>query len=452
MRVASCIALLALAASAVAAQSTFPSKAYGYVNINSTYDSSMFYAIRGDDTVPASVRAERPLVMWLQGGPGASSMFGDFLETGPVKLEATGATTWELVNRTHTWVRHANMLYVDNPVGTGFSYTTDPRGFSTTDEEIAANLVTFLKGFLQVHTEYQGKPFWVFCESYGGKMVAYYGAALMRAVNAGDVPISFKGVALGDGWVDPVSCMYSYGPYLKAFSQVTDDQAANITRYAQYAQDALERGNGTMSTNWWSAQQGAISDFAHNVNWYNSLYYYDYTATNQFELFARTTWTQELGSIIPSGVSFGSQAGEVFQRMSGSFMRDGIRQVQDMIDGGLSVNVYGGQVDLIVDTLCIQAWMDKLPWSELASWKSATRAAFTEPTEKNVAGFVQKYKNFAFWQINQAGHMVPLDQPWAAEHMMATIIGGDTSSVPPPEQNAKKGKINVRPAPRFAKP
>lgn len=439
---------LALVAVAAAQSSSFPSKAYGYIPISSTYDSAMFYALRGDDTVSPSVRAQRPLVMWLQGGPGATSMFGDFLENGPVKLEKSG----KLVNRTHSWANYANMLYVDNPVGTGFSYTRDPRGFSTTDEEIAANLVTFMKGWLAKHTEFQNKPFWVFCESYGGKMVAYFGAALAKAVEAGEVPTAFKGVALGDGWVDPISCMYSYGPYLKSFSQITDDQVKNVTTYAEWAQDALERGNGTMSTNWWGVQQGYITEFTHNVNWYNDLYYYDYTAESALNSFLPGAFETSLGSLIPANVSFGKQSNEVFARMAGSFMHDGVRQVQEMIDRNISVNVYGGQVDLIVDTLCIQAWMAKLPWSKLSKFQAAQRKAFTEPGKWNVAGFVQSYENFAFWQINKAGHMVPLDQPWAAEYMFVSIIGGDTSTIPTLRSTSQKTTIHRRPLKGVQKP
>jgi serine carboxypeptidase 1 len=450
-----CIAAVAVFAGLTAATATpFPAKAYGYVSINSTYGSSMFYALSSDDTVPATKRAERPLVMFLQGGPGASSLFSYYLETGPTKIEATSATTWSLVNRSHTWIRHANMLYVDNPVGTGFSYTNDPRGFSTTDEGIASNLVLFMQGFLVAHPEFKGKPFWVFCESYGGKMAAYFGAALVTA----GLDVNFKGVALGDGWVDPISCMKSYGPYLQAFSQLTAGQAANITAYADFAQDALERGDGNQATNWWGAQQNAISTYTNGVYWYNDLYYYDYTADNQFETFAQTTLQTELGSLIPSGVNFDSQATTVFNAMSNAFMRDGVSQVQTMINANVSVNVYSGQVDLIVDTLCIQRWISKLQWSDLPQWLSAPRVPFQESNDQNVAGFVQSYKNFAFWQINKAGHMVPLDRPWSAEYMFATIIGADTSNIPPSSEaqmkvppKDKAGVVHAR-KPKFVKP
>lgn len=97
------------------------------------------------------------LTLLTQGGPGGSSLFGDFDEIGPLDSN--------LQPRNYTWLRLANLLFIDNPVGTGFSYTTDPKGFSTTDEEIGVNLVKVLAAFLAKYTALQHTPFWIFCES-----------------------------------------------------------------------------------------------------------------------------------------------------------------------------------------------------------------------------------------------------------------------------------------------
>ena len=51
-------------------------------------------------------------------------------------------------------------------MGTGFSYTVDPKGFSTTDEEIGVNLVKVLTAFMAKYPQFEHTPFWIFCESY----------------------------------------------------------------------------------------------------------------------------------------------------------------------------------------------------------------------------------------------------------------------------------------------
>ena len=63
---------------------------------------------------------KKPLVLWLQGGPGASSSgYGNFAEIGPLDVS--------LSNRSHSWVKYTNVLFVDNPVGSGYSYVNDSK-------------------------------------------------------------------------------------------------------------------------------------------------------------------------------------------------------------------------------------------------------------------------------------------------------------------------------------
>src|SRR5699024_5773186 len=100
------------------------------------------------------------------------------------------------------------------------SFTRDPAGFSTTDNNIAANLIIFLKGFLKQYPAFEKTPFWIFCESYGGKMTSILGQILDKAIANNELRMNFKGVGLGDSWIDPVECMYSYSPYLMALSEV----------------------------------------------------------------------------------------------------------------------------------------------------------------------------------------------------------------------------------------
>lgn len=101
-------------------QDPVPDEDWDYVTVRE--GAHMFWWLYGaSKSASASAggsggRAENaPLVMWLQGGPGGSSTgFGNFLEIGPLDVN--------LKPRNTTWVQAANVLFVDNPVGTGYSY------------------------------------------------------------------------------------------------------------------------------------------------------------------------------------------------------------------------------------------------------------------------------------------------------------------------------------------
>ena len=99
-----------------------PGEAWGYVDIRK--DASMFWWLYGAQTSDPTERVHKPLVLWFQGGPGASSSgYGNFEEIGPLDVN--------LKPRDSTWIKEANLLFVDNPVGCGYSYVRDPEALTT---------------------------------------------------------------------------------------------------------------------------------------------------------------------------------------------------------------------------------------------------------------------------------------------------------------------------------
>jgi serine carboxypeptidase 1 len=90
----------------------------------------------------------------------------------------------------------------DGPFSTGFSYVDKASLLTKNNAEIAADLVTFAAAFFEDHPALQSTPFYVICESYGGKMTAEFGLELHRAVQKGQVKTNFRG---GTGWLlDPI--------------------------------------------------------------------------------------------------------------------------------------------------------------------------------------------------------------------------------------------------------
>ena len=93
------------------------------------------------------------------------------------------------------------MLYIDNPVGTGFSFTNSTNGLSTNQSTIANHLYEALKQFYTVFHEYRDNELYIAGQSYAGKYVPTLGYKLMQMSNSSN--INFKGVAIGNGLTDP---------------------------------------------------------------------------------------------------------------------------------------------------------------------------------------------------------------------------------------------------------
>ena len=101
--------------------------------------------------------ASKPLVLWLNGGPGCSSLGGMFTELGPYVLDADGAITLN----PYSWNTVANVLFIEQPAGVGFSYPNA----TIDDVTTASDTYEALVAFFAAHPELEGRDFYVAGES-----------------------------------------------------------------------------------------------------------------------------------------------------------------------------------------------------------------------------------------------------------------------------------------------
>ncbi|XP_064406187.1 retinoid-inducible serine carboxypeptidase-like isoform X3 [Halichondria panicea] len=409
-----------------------PDEDWGFVDVRTS--AHMFWWLYGC-TDSTKNREQVPLVLWLQGGPGSSSTgFGNFMEIGPLDIN--------LRPRNTTWTQVANILFIDNPVGTGYSYVDDDSAYTTDVAEIAKDLLSLFSAFLKTHSVFQKMPFYIFCESYGGKMTAAFAEVLQEAINAGNVSVVFKGVGLGDSWISAIDYVNMWGPYLFATSLVNEAELARIQNYSKQTEAAFNNGDYARSTELWSQTEDVIEALTDDVDFYNILRHNDDEVTSLqsgrglpriLQRYNAQSLSQLMnGPIkqklhIPDQVVWGSQAGKVFEKQRVDFMKDVISTVDKLLSMGVNVTVYNGQLDLICCTQGTVAWMDKLKWTGLPSFKAAKKMPVypdTDHTKKHTGGFYQAYKNLAFYWILNAGHMVPADNGDTALTMLQRVITG----------------------------
>uniref|UniRef100_A0A1A7XN05 Carboxypeptidase n=1 Tax=Iconisemion striatum TaxID=60296 RepID=A0A1A7XN05_9TELE len=132
-----------------------------------------------------------PVVLWLNGGPGCSSLDGFLSENGPFHVNNDGATLYENV---FSWNKYANMLYLESPAGVGYSYSDDQK-YETDDDKVAADNYQALQSFFVKFPNFTRNEFFIFGESYGG----IYVPTLSLRVATGQAKINFKGFSVGNG-------------------------------------------------------------------------------------------------------------------------------------------------------------------------------------------------------------------------------------------------------------
>lgn len=168
---------------------TLPSRQWsGFLNVSTTPLRQLHYWLVESENKPHT----DPVVLWLNGGPGCSSMDGLLYEHGPLHISEDGEN---LVRNDYTWAKAATMLYLEAPAGVGFSHSADPRDYTTDDVKTTADNLAALVAFFQGFPEFATQSFYVAGESYGGVYVPLLADAIVRA---GSVP-QFEGFLVGNG-------------------------------------------------------------------------------------------------------------------------------------------------------------------------------------------------------------------------------------------------------------
>ena len=149
-------------------------------------------------TEAVSDPSTKPLILWLNGGPGCSSLGGMFGELGPFVVDQEQNVTLN----PFSFNKIANVIFIEQPAGVGFSYPNVPANDTTT----STDTVMALRQFLSMHPELEGRPFYVMGESYGGHYVPNTAKAIQES-NA-NFPsdskerINLIGFAVGNGYTD----------------------------------------------------------------------------------------------------------------------------------------------------------------------------------------------------------------------------------------------------------
>ncbi len=152
--------------------------------------------------------APPPLLLWLTGGPGVSTVLTVYLETGPYLFNTS---TFKLDYNPHHWGKWVDIMYVDNPVGVPFSVAKNDSTLCRDEYCVSRNLYTFLTKFVETHPEYKGRAFYLVGESYAGHYIPAFGKYLVKANNP---DINFKGVAIGNGLINIYEQLPTYPEYL----------------------------------------------------------------------------------------------------------------------------------------------------------------------------------------------------------------------------------------------
>lgn len=170
----------------------------GYISVN---ESEMFYLFtpsQGDPRID-------PVLIYVVGGPACSALNAFLFQTGPVHFNLTDYTgsipTLELYP--YTWTKTASIIFIDAPVGAGFSYSTNPEDYYITDEETVEQLYIFTKKWFEENPQFLNNRFLIATDSFAGIYAPMLATLIFNGNDAGDEPlINLRGIVSGSPHTD----------------------------------------------------------------------------------------------------------------------------------------------------------------------------------------------------------------------------------------------------------
>ncbi|CAN1182128.1 Serine carboxypeptidase-like 48 [Linum perenne] len=397
----------------------------GYYSLPSTKGAKMFYFFFESRVN----KTDAPVVIWLTGGPGCASELALFYENGPFQIKEDMSLVWNDFG----WDQASNILYVDQPTGTGFSYTTDDSDIRHNEVGVSNDMYNFLQEFFKGHPKYAANDFFITGESYAGHYIPALASRIYKGnTNKEGIHVNLKGFAIGNGLTDPAFQYKAYPEYALAAKLISksdhDSIVSQLVPPCESAISACSQGQDACIDAFSTCNRifNSILNIAGSINYYDirkqcqGSLCYDFSRMETF-----LSDDKVKSALGVKDIDFVSCSSQVYDAMVGDWMQDYEVGIPALLESGIKVLIYAGEYDLICNWVGNSNWVNGMKWSGQKKFQSAQTVPFVAGNTKS--GELKSYGPLAFLKVYNAGHMVPMDQPKAALQMLEGWMQGKLS-------------------------
>ncbi|KAL7689348.1 putative peptidase S10, serine carboxypeptidase, alpha/Beta hydrolase [Plasmopara halstedii] len=406
----------------------------GLVGVNKLNAGKLFYWFF-ETRAPMQIDDKTPLLLWLNAGPGASSLTPLFNEMGPYRLTKER----KLIPHVHSWTNIGHLLLIDQPVGTGYSSVRDEVGQVKSQDEVAEQLYRGLQKFYRRHPEYKFNPLYVCGKSYAGKFapsISHY----IHIKNSGvldpdDIIINLTGLAIGNGDMWPVLQTRSVPDFAIALGLIDSEQYEEANAQISVCEelhrqrrdvDAYQICQAVTRKIYKAAGSPFIYDIRESVDSIKDLsatlssYFNDDAVRRALNVPPGTPW-KSIDELVDDT---SPSAPAVLRNLQKDQMLDvPIGVFRDLLDN-YKFLFYAGNMDgSVCNNLGVGRIIDRLAWSDTAKYRVAVRQPWK--VDGRVAGLVKSAGNMSYVVVLNSGHLVPADQPEASLDMMRRFVNNE---------------------------
>lgn len=396
----------------------------GLITVNKTYNSSLFFLF----LLAEGNSSTAPILLWTQGGPGLSSLFGQFLENGPIAFDGKPNVSI----RTNTLQKNMSIIYLDVPIGSGFSFTEKvPEGYSTSLEDITRDVMEFLKQFFELFYEYQNRDFYLAGESYGAR----YSMAIANQLlsDKKNLPLNLKGTIGGNGFLGPVLQTADSSEFLYQTSMLDEKGRAAFAFRFEMMRQMAQTENATMVpyillTTIFADPTGAKRSVFQNLTFYNdhASPLYTQRPLHMLMCFVFLNQSVYLRRQIHVGDNATFRYGDqvLLTRLAADWLRD-ISEMTQRVLNESRVLLYTGQIDALFPSVKQRDYLATLNWTRAEEYRKAPRSLWRPPFWNDYmgyAGFIKKVPSFTEAVLLGMSHYGAADKPAETYYLITEFI------------------------------
>ncbi|WMV12936.1 hypothetical protein MTR67_006321 [Solanum verrucosum] len=387
----------------------------GYVTVDANAGRALFYYLAESSGDPST----KPLVLWLNGGPGCSSLgAGAMDELGPFRVNNDGKTLW--LNQ-FAWNNVANILFLESPAGVGFSYSNTSADYITGDEKTRQDSFTFLLNWMERFPEYKHRDFYIVGESYAGHYVPQLAQLILsHRKTEPNLVINLQGIATGNALLD-FEAMQSgsydfYWTHALISDEVHDGIVKNCNFSAETTSEAcnvyIKQADSSLGNIYAYDIYAPLCD--PNANTSLPVCGFDPCSDNYVNSYLNSAEVQKALNVRRIPYSWAPCASHLHWKDSPYTV---LPVFQELMQSGIRVWIYSGDTDSVLPVTTTRYDINKIKTPVKTPW-------YSWYFQGEVGGYAVEYDNLTFVTVRGAGHFVPSYQPGRALTMFSSFING----------------------------
>ncbi|KAK7404344.1 hypothetical protein VNO78_05162 [Psophocarpus tetragonolobus] len=408
----------------------------GYITVNQTHGRALFYWFFQATHKPD----QKPLLLWLNGGPGCSSIgYGEAEELGPFFPQDSSQPKLRL--NPYSWNKAANLLFLESPVGVGFSYTNTSNDISELGDTVTAkDSHIFIIKWFRRFPQFRSHKFYIAGESYAGHYVPQLSELIFdnNRNPAKKDYINFKGFLIGNALLDDETDQKGMIDYAWDHAVISDGLYHNITTTCNFTHPIENQtAECNVELNKYFNVYSIIDMyslytprcFSNNSNtrketprtfskidlWHRKPAGYDPCASDYSEVYLNRPEVQKAlhanVTKIPYPWTHCSNSIEFWNDSPQSMLP----VIKKLIEGGIRIWIYSGDTDGRIPVTSTRYTLRKLGLEIVEDWTPWY-------TSHQVGGWTIVYDGLTFVTIRGAGHEVPTFTPKQALQLVGHFL------------------------------